>query len=102
MTAADQYFADTARPTLKKLYWTDIRESAPEGIQMAKMRSTWYVIKSEKGEWSACTDISEEAMASIAQLFPDAETGQKIQKSDNFYAVGDADVAAAATLLCRM
>lgn len=102
MTAADQYFSDSDRIALKRLYWQDIKVSAPSGMNMADMRSSWYVIKGDDGAWSACTDISEEAMASIAQLFPDAESGPKIQKKENFYAVGDAEVAESATLLCRM
>jgi len=102
MTAADHYFSDRGRITMKKLYWQDIKVSAPSGMDMADMRSSWYVIKGEEGAWSACTDISEEAMASIAQLFPDSESGPKIQKSENFYAVGDAEISESATLLCRM
>lgn len=102
ITTADHYFSDRDRITMKKLYWRDIKVSAPSGMNMADMRSSWYVIKGEDGAWSACTDISEEAMASIAQLFPDAESGPKIQKSENFYAVGDAEIAESATLLCRL
>lgn len=102
MTAADHYFSDSDRIALKRLYWRDIKVSAPSGMNTADMRSSWYVIKGEDGAWSACTEISEEAMANIAQLFPDAESRPKIQKRENFYAVGDQEIAESATLLCSM
>ncbi|MGG4052205.1 hypothetical protein ABEW79_11250 [Delftia tsuruhatensis] len=102
ITAADHYYSNPERVALKKSYWNDIKDSAPIGIQMADMRSSWYAIKSENGEWTACTDMSEEAMANIAQLFPAPDSGQKIQKIDRFFAVGDAEVASAATMLCQL
>lgn len=101
MAAADSFFADAERPPLVKYQWTQIKESAPPGMKLAQVSSVWYAVKAEDGTWAACTDLSEEAMARIAKVFPDPEVGIKVQTINGFLTVGDTETAAAAAALCQ-
>lgn len=101
MAAADSFFAEGNKPHLVKFRWAEIRGSAPHGIQSSRMNSVWYAIKAEDGSWAACTDLSEEAMAGIAKLFPEPEAGMKVQMFNGFLTVGETETAAAAAALCQ-
>lgn len=101
MAAADSFFAKGDQQPLVKFQWAQIQGSAPPGIQSARMNPVWYAIKAEDGTWAACTDISEEAMAGIAKLFPEPEVGMKLQMFNGLLAVGETETAFAAAALCQ-
>lgn len=68
--AADQFFKKTPPPAALTYYsWADIKNSANPASQNIGINPFWKTVRMPDGTWSACTELSELAAASVGRIF---------------------------------